>query len=90
MGQRNQYQSQGVARAPPAAQTGQRGQIMGRGQGQGSQDRTLRTQGRVYAMVPQAESSDQLDMEGTFYTCNCYLMHHVHYYILCDGFGLGS
>ena len=61
---------------------------MGRGQGQGSQDRTLRTQGRVYAMVPQAERSDQSDMQGTFYTCNCYMMHHVHYCILCDGFGL--
>ena len=47
-------------------------------------------QGHVYAMVPQAEHSDQLDMQGTFYTCNCYLMHHVHYCILCDGFGLGS
>ena len=39
---------------------------MGRGQGQGSQDRTPRTQGRVYAMVPQAECSDQPDMPGTF------------------------
>ena len=38
----------------------------------------------------EAERSDQPDVQGTFYTCNCYLMHHVHYCILCDGFGLGS
>ena len=33
MGQRNQYQSQGVIRAPPAAQTSQRNQSMGQGRG---------------------------------------------------------
>ena len=33
VGQKNQYQSQGVVRAPPTAQTGQRGQGMGRGRG---------------------------------------------------------
>ena len=31
-GQRNQFQSQGAIRAPPAAQIGQRGQSVGRGQ----------------------------------------------------------
>ena len=36
-GQRNKYQSQGVAQVPSAAKTSQGGQIMGGGQGQGSQ-----------------------------------------------------
>ena len=26
----------------------------------------------------EAEHADQLDMQGTFYTCICFLMHHVH------------
>ena len=30
----------------------------------------LRTQWRVYAIVPEAEHADQPDMQGTFYTCN--------------------
>ena len=38
----------------------------------------------------EAERSNQPDVQGTFYTCNCYLMHHVHYFLLCDGFELGS
>ena len=29
-----------------------------------------RTQGRVYAIVPEAEHADQLGMQGTFYTRN--------------------
>ena len=29
-----------------------------------------RTQGHVYAVVPEAEHADQPDMQGTFYTCN--------------------
>ena len=29
-----------------------------------------RTQGCVYAVVPEAEHADQPDMQGTFYTCN--------------------
>ena len=32
MGQRNQFQSQGVIQAPSVARTGQRGQSVGRGQ----------------------------------------------------------
>ena len=51
---------------------------MGRGQAQSSQVRTSGTQGRVYAVVPEAEHADQLDMQGTFYTCICFPMHHVH------------
>ena len=39
---------------------------MGRGQVQGSQARTLGTQGCVYAMVPEAERADQSDMQGMF------------------------
>ena len=39
---------------------------MGRGQVQSSQARTSGTQGRVYAMVPEAEHADQLDMQGMF------------------------
>ena len=39
---------------------------MDRGQGQGSQTKTSRTQGRVYAFVPQDERADQPVMQGTF------------------------
>ena len=39
---------------------------MGRGQVQGSQVRTSGTQGRVYAMVPEAEDTDQPDAQGMF------------------------
>ena len=56
---------------------------MGQGQGQGSQVRTSRTQGRVYSIVPQAEHQDQPDMEGTFsylhllFDASCSLLHLV-------------
>ena len=40
MGKRNQFQSQGAIQAPSAAQMGQRGQSVGRGQAQSSQVRT--------------------------------------------------
>ena len=63
---------------------------MGRGQSQSSQVRTSGTQGRVYAVVSEAEHVDQPDMQVTFYTCICFLMHHVHCCILCDRFGLGG
>ena len=66
MAQRNQFQSQSDIQSPSAAQTGQRGEIMGRGQGHGSQARTSGTQGRVYAVVPLAERANHLDMQGTF------------------------
>ena len=39
---------------------------MGRGQVQSPQARMSRTQGRVYAVVPEAEHADQPDMQGTF------------------------
>ena len=39
---------------------------MGRGQVQSSQARTSGTQGRVYAVVPKAEPTDQPDIQGTF------------------------
>ena len=39
---------------------------MGRGQVQGSQARTSRTQGHVYAMVLEAERAYQPDMQGMF------------------------
>ena len=66
MGQRNQFQSQSAMQAPSAVQIGQRGQSMGRGQGQGSQAKTSETQGRVHAIVPQAEHADHPDMQGRF------------------------
>ena len=66
MGQRNQFQSQSATQAPSAVQMGQRGQSMGRGQVQGSQARTSGTQGRVYAMVLEAERAYQPDMQGMF------------------------
>ena len=55
MGQRNRFQSQGDIQAPSAAQMGQ---SVGRGQVQSSQARTSGTQGRVYAVVPEAEHVD--------------------------------
>ena len=67
MGQRNQFQSRGAIQAPPAAQMGQ---SVGRGQVQNPQTRVSRTQGRVYAVVPEAEHADQSDTQGTFFTCN--------------------
>ena len=45
---------------------------MGRGQVQSPQARMSRTQGRVYAVMPEVEHADQPDMQGTFYTCNYY------------------
>ena len=66
MGQRNQYQSKGVVRAPPAAITGHRGQGMGRGRGQGPRDRTSGVQGCVYAITPPTELVDQSAIQGMF------------------------
>ena len=48
---------------------------MDQGQAQSSQVRTSGTQGRVYTVVLEAEHADQPDMQGTFYTCICFLMH---------------
>ena len=59
MGKRNQYQSQGVVRAPPAAQIGQRDQGMGRDRGQGPHIGTSGVQGSVYAIIPLVEPADQ-------------------------------
>ena len=57
-GQMSQFQFQGVTWAPPVSQAGPRGQVRGRGRGRGPQARTLRVQGRVYAITSQAESAD--------------------------------
>ena len=51
---------------------------MGRGQVKSSQARTSGTQGHVYAVVPKAEHADRPDMQGTFYTCICFLMRLVY------------
>ena len=51
---------------------------MGRSQVQSLQARTSRTQGHVYAVVPEDEHADQPDMQGTFYTCICFLMRPVY------------
>ena len=51
---------------------------MGLGQAHSSHDRTSRTQGRVYAVLPEAEHADQQDMKGTFYTYICFLMHLIY------------
>ena len=54
---------------------------MGQGQGQGSQAKTSGTQGRVYAVVPQAERADQPVMQSTFsylhllFDASCSLLH---------------
>ena len=91
MDQRNQFQLQGTIQAPSAAQVGQRDQSVGRGQVQSPQARMSRTQGRVYAVVLEAEHADQPDMQGTFYTCNYFLffLQHVHHCCTVrDRFGL--
>ena len=90
MGRRNQFQYQGAIQAPSVAQMGQRGQSVGRDQAQSSQVRTSGNQGHVYTVMPKAEHADQPDMQSTFYTCICFLMHRVHCCILCDRFGLGG
>ena len=64
--QRGQSQFQGATRAPHISQAGPRGQSMGRGRGQGLQAGTSGVQGRVYAITPQAESSDHPVIQGTF------------------------
>ena len=66
MGQGNKYQSQGAARASSVSQTSQRGQSMGRGRGQSVQAGTSGAQGRVFAITPQAETSDQSMIQGMF------------------------
>ena len=65
-GQRGQSQFQGATRAPPISQPGPRGHSMGRGRGRGPQAGTSGVQGRVYAITPQAESTDQPVIQGTF------------------------
>ena len=64
VGNRGQSQFQGATRAPHLSKAGPRGQSMGRGQG--PQAGTSRVQGHVYAVTPQAESTDQPVIQGTF------------------------
>ena len=78
MGKRNQFQLQGVIQEPLAAQMGQRGQSVGRGQVQSPQARMSRTQGRVYAVVREAEHANQSDMQSTFIP-EIIFFHHVHH-----------
>ena len=66
-GQRSRSQFQGATRAPPISHAGLRGHSMGRGRGRGPQAGTSRVQGRVYAITPQAESTDQPVIQGTFF-----------------------
>ena len=66
MGQRSQYQSQGAAQAPLVRQTGQRGQVMGRGRGRGAQAGTSGVLGRVYAITSPTEPAEQPVIQGTF------------------------
>ena len=66
MGQRDQYQSQGVVQTPSTTQIGQRDQGMGRGRGHGSQAETSGTQGCVYTITPQTEPVDQSMIQGMF------------------------
>ena len=77
-GQRSQSQFQGATRAPHISQASPRGQSMGRGRGRGSQAGTLGVQGRVYAITPQAESADQVAIQGTF------LLSHLWTRVLFD------
>ena len=65
-GQRDQYQSQGVAQAPSAIQIGHSDQGIGRGRGKGSRAETSGTPGRVYAITPHTEPVDQSVIQGMF------------------------
>ena len=47
IGQRNRFQLQGAIQAPSAAQRGQKGQSVGRGQGHGSQAKTSSEAGKT-------------------------------------------
>ena len=78
LGQRNQFLLRGATQSPSTVQTGQRGQDTDRGQVEGSQVRPSGTQGRVYAMVPEAERADQPDVQGMF------LLLHVLIGALCS------
>ena len=99
MGQRDQYQSQGAAKAPSTSQTSHIGQSQSAGRGRGqdlqaeSSDQArqmtcyhCRQPGHMRRDCPrrqrshdtEAEHVDQSDMQGTFYTCIWFLMHHVH------------
>ena len=62
----SQSRFQGATRAPHISEAGPRGQGTSRGRGRGPQAGTSRVQGRVYAVTPQAESSDQPAIQGTF------------------------
>ena len=83
-GQGNRYQSQGAAQAPGISQTDQRGQVMGRGRGQGLQAGTSGTQGLVYAITPQTEMEDQSVIQGTL------LLSHLWARVLFDSGALHS
>ena len=48
----------------------------------------LRTQGRVYAIVPEAEHTDQPDIQGTFYTRNYFCIMFIIVASCVIGFGL--
>ena len=78
VGQRNQFLLRGATQEPSVVQTSQRSQGTGRGQVQGSRARTSGTQGRVYAMVTEAERADQPDVQGMF------LLLHVLISALCS------
>ena len=77
-GQGNRYQSQGATRASSVSQTGQRGQSMGRGRGQSVQVGISGAQGRVYAVTPQTEATNQSVIQGTF------LLFHLWARVLFD------
>ena len=66
MGQRSQYQSQGVAQVPPVTQAGQMGQILGRGRERGPHAGTSGIQGRVYPVTSPVKLPDQPIIQGTF------------------------
>ena len=77
-GQGNRYQALGAAQSPLVSQTSQRGQVMGRGRGQGPHAETSGTQGRVYTVTPQTEVPDQSVIHGTF------LLFHLWARVLFD------
>ena len=67
---------------------GQRGQSVSRGQVQTPQARISRNQGRVYAVVPEAEHVDHPNIQGTLYTRNYFCIMFIIIAFCVIGLGL--
>ena len=77
MGQRNQFQSQGAIQAPSAAQMGQRGQSVGRGQVQGSKSGTSTTRKKLIndTLNASLKSYNDASLKCHGLDCHCICLH---------------